>query len=231
MGYSYVVIQRGQRPRPTIMGLGRVGAVGKWALERAASKIPVRELQIHNDQEQSIDLHLQEAENSKHTTATCPGEKYTPEEVDEAIRLEAYQWPRLVFPPLKKSGHIIIDGCTAEGAVNIQSPVIACNNLSFAPQGKIMRMTIPKSQGKQPFYDARKSSWGDIFPHPPKTKPQERQHVLKPGSASVPGSDIGKRGSDRRRERATYEDIAKALREERKKSKRDERILRGQLDI
>lgn len=37
-----------------------------------------------------------------------------------------------------------------------------------------MRMTIPKSQGKQPFYDARKSSWGDIFPHEPKNQPQPR---------------------------------------------------------
>lgn len=40
--------------------------------------------------------------------------------------------------------------------------------------GKIMRMTIPKSQGKQPYYDARKSSWGDMFPHEPKNKPQQR---------------------------------------------------------
>jgi ribosomal protein RSM22 (predicted rRNA methylase) len=40
--------------------------------------------------------------------------------------------------------------------------------------GKIMRLTIPKSQGKQEFYDARKSSWGDIFPHEPKNPPHER---------------------------------------------------------
>ena len=33
-------------------------------------------------------------------------------------------------------------------------------------------MTVPKSQGKQPYYDARKSSWGDIFPHEPKNPPQ-----------------------------------------------------------
>jgi ribosomal protein RSM22 (predicted rRNA methylase) len=33
-------------------------------------------------------------------------------------------------------------------------------------------MTVPKSQGKQQYYDARKSSWGDIFPHEPKNPPQ-----------------------------------------------------------
>lgn len=70
-------------------------------------------------------------------------------------------------------------------------------------------MTIPKSQGKQPYYDARKSDWGDIFPHPPKNKPQERQHVLKPGSHSVPGSDIGKRSSSRTMEAPKYAEIAK----------------------
>ena len=43
-----------------------------------------------------------------------------------------------------------------------------------------MRMTIPRSQGKQPYYDARKSSWGDIFPHQPKNPAQERD--LRPKS-------------------------------------------------
>lgn len=37
------------------------------------------------------------------------------DESEDGIRLEAYQWPRMVFPPLKRSGHVVIDGCTAEG--------------------------------------------------------------------------------------------------------------------
>lgn len=36
--------------------------------------------------------------------------------------------------------------------------------------GEIQRMTIPKSQGKIPYRDARKAMWGDLYPHPPKTK-------------------------------------------------------------
>lgn len=39
----------------------------------------------------------------------------SPSNLEEALRSEAYGWPRLVFPPLKKSGHIIIDACTREG--------------------------------------------------------------------------------------------------------------------
>jgi ribosomal protein RSM22 (predicted rRNA methylase) len=31
-------------------------------------------------------------------------------------------------------------------------------------------MTITKGQGKQEYYDARKSRWGDVFPHPSKKK-------------------------------------------------------------
>jgi ribosomal protein RSM22 (predicted rRNA methylase) len=37
-----------------------------------------------------------------------------------------------------------------------------------APSGEIARIVIPKSQGKQEYYDARKSAWGDLFPHDPK---------------------------------------------------------------
>lgn len=92
----------------------------------------------------------------------------TPEEIQDSLRSEAYHWPRLVFPPLKRSGHIVLDGCTAEG--------------------KIMRMTVPKSQGKQPFYDARKSSWGDIFPHDPKNPPQVRFTPEMAGRKTALGS-------------------------------------------
>lgn len=35
--------------------------------------------------------------------------------LEESLRREAYRWPRLVFPPLKRSGHVIIDACTSEG--------------------------------------------------------------------------------------------------------------------
>lgn len=66
-----------------------------------------------------------------------------------------------------------------------------------------MRLTIPKSQGKQPFYDARKSSWGDIFPHPSKNKPIERfqpteEITSKQRSVQgAKGSDVGKRAKGR----------------------------------
>lgn len=36
-------------------------------------------------------------------------------DTEETLRLEAYSWPRLVFAPLKRSGHVILDCCTPEG--------------------------------------------------------------------------------------------------------------------
>lgn len=122
IGYSYIVVQRGSRPCPTITGLGRIGAVGQRALEQEAAKASMRELQIH-DERSPEDSCIQDPEQEHSTVSTQLGQKYDEEEIREAIRLEAFQWPRLVFPPLKRSGHIIIDGCTAQGTF-ISCPIL-----------------------------------------------------------------------------------------------------------
>ncbi|ORY05222.1 Rsm22-domain-containing protein, partial [Basidiobolus meristosporus CBS 931.73] len=58
---------------------------------------------------------------------------------------DAYHWPRLVRAPLKRGGHVVMDLCSSSKFIE--------------------RMIIPKSQGKLEYRDARKASWGDIFPH------------------------------------------------------------------
>lgn len=57
--------------------------------------------------------------------------------------------PRIARAPLKRSGHIVEDVCT--------------------PKGTLERFVVAKSHGQQEFYDARKSQWGDLWPHPIKT--------------------------------------------------------------
>lgn len=90
-----------------------------------------------------------------------------------------------------------------------------------------MRLTIPKSQGKQAFYDARKSSWGDIFPHPSKNDPIERFQPTEEGTTSkqhsmqdAKGSDVGKRSKKRDRKdkihERSYAAVDDALRKEQK---------------
>jgi ribosomal protein RSM22 (predicted rRNA methylase) len=73
-----------------------------------------------------------------------------PNSQSTTMEVQAYQWPRLIQPPLKKNGHVVMDVCSKEG--------------------EIQRMVIPKSQGKIPYRDARKAMWGDLFPHASKNK-------------------------------------------------------------
>ncbi|KAI9027193.1 mitochondrial small ribosomal subunit Rsm22-domain-containing protein [Phycomyces nitens] len=78
------------------------------------------------------------------------GERPLAEKSDAPLETLAFSWPRLIQPPLKNKGHVVMDLCVQNG--------------------QIQRTSIPKSQGKIPYRDARKSMWGDLFPHPSKTK-------------------------------------------------------------
>ena len=60
------------------------------------------------------------------------------------------QLPRLVFAPIKRPGHIILDVCT--------------------PSATIERWIVPKSYSKVAFRDARKSQWGDLWALGAKTR-------------------------------------------------------------
>ncbi|GAA93920.1 uncharacterized protein L969DRAFT_84622 [Mixia osmundae IAM 14324] len=72
-------------------------------------------------------------------------------QLSQRERHDAMAWPRLLYPPMKRSGHVIMDVCSSSGHIE--------------------RMIIAKSAGRQAYYDARKSSWGDAFPHASRTPP------------------------------------------------------------
>ena len=114
MDYSYVVVRRGPRPIPTTTKVGRIGDVGRRELvKHLEDSMPMTQLSLAGDR-------LQEHANDdrKQLGDLKPGSEDTPlspNEVTAALMQEAYSWPRLVFPPLKRSGHIILDSCTAEG--------------------------------------------------------------------------------------------------------------------
>ena len=73
------------------------------SVNRLASTSESRRWAEHPESELKPDSALEEIESSS--------------DLEGALRSEAYGWPRLVFPPLKKSGHIIIDACTREGSL------------------------------------------------------------------------------------------------------------------
>jgi ribosomal protein RSM22 (predicted rRNA methylase) len=70
--------------------------------------------------------------------------------------------PRLVYPPLKRRGHVTLDVCT--------------------PAGKIERWTVPKSYSKQAYRDARKSNWGDLWALGAKTRVVRNLRLGGPGT-------------------------------------------------
>ncbi|ODN85256.1 3-methyl-2-oxobutanoate hydroxymethyltransferase [Cryptococcus wingfieldii CBS 7118] len=160
-GYCYLVVAKGERPvagqvSESIKALGRTGKVGREAAEKALAKSQGRAV-------------LREVEGHEAILEVVPEYEAAPEqnaaaEVDEAeletsLRKEAYSWPRLVASPMKRKGHVTMDACTAEG--NIQ------------------RITFSKSLSKQSYHDARKASWGDLFPHSPKAKPVIRDRGIR----------------------------------------------------
>lgn len=83
VGYSYVIVRRGQRPG-----------------------VPAE-----------VSPGLEENPLSYPDTLT-----------EDQFRDAAYSWPRIVFPPLKRSGHIILDSCTADGRV---SPIVPGSGFMF----------------------------------------------------------------------------------------------------
>jgi ribosomal protein RSM22 (predicted rRNA methylase) len=90
-----------------------VGQVGKEELERAKEKrlSGQRELLVSGESEK-----IDEAVGTAIAIDTKTEElDIAPDVMEAALMSESYKWPRLVFPPLKKSGHIILDCCTAEG--------------------------------------------------------------------------------------------------------------------
>jgi ribosomal protein RSM22 (predicted rRNA methylase) len=137
IGYSYVVIRRGHRPVSTTVNSGRIGAVGRSALvKESASRLPMKELQLHSEnQESQAETGAESLENERGTVSVSDVEAQSPEALQESLRLEAYGWPRLVFPPLKRSGHIIIDSCTPEG--KRLSTSLFVRYLTCALQGKL----------------------------------------------------------------------------------------------
>jgi ribosomal protein RSM22 (predicted rRNA methylase) len=61
-----------------------------------------------------------------------------------SLESQSHHWSKIVFPPMKKNKHVILDVCT--------------------PEGTIKRSNIPKAKGIT-YTHARKSYWGDMWPH------------------------------------------------------------------
>ena len=113
VGYSYVVIRRGTRPSSPGTQVGRLGEVGKREQEKEWEKRAMVELELHDNMAPASGA-AEPSSSSLKPLLDASVYKLT-DEVLEQLRQEAFYWPRLVFPPIKRSGHIILDVCAPEG--------------------------------------------------------------------------------------------------------------------
>lgn len=61
--------------------------------------------------------------------------------------------------------------------------------LNHSLPGSIVRLTVAKSDTKQVYHDARKSSWGDLFPHRPRATERVRTRGIKKLNRMTPLDD------------------------------------------
>jgi hypothetical protein len=118
IGYSYVVVRRGPRPETGDTEVGRMGGVGKRAIDKEASpQLPPPELTVLGDETELLEKAPSPTTPPSESNGPVPpiNEPESHAELQQALRREAFGWPRIVFPPLKRSGHIILDCCSAEG--------------------------------------------------------------------------------------------------------------------
>ncbi|KAK3825535.1 MAG: mitochondrial small ribosomal subunit Rsm22-domain-containing protein [Benniella sp.] len=122
----------------------------------------------------------------------------------------SHSWSRIVVPPLKKDGHVVIDTCAANGYLE--------------------RIIIPRSQGKIPYRDARKAMWGDLFPHAPKNKPV-RKEVVESGSSETTAEGDGNEPQKdaKRRPSISPQKLLKRAKQKEKKQSR-QKVSLGDLD-
>lgn len=141
VGYSYVVIRRGEKERRGVVSAsrdGRVGAVGRWEEEKQKERknaeirgemwrestenaviesdadVEVRERRGESDVAVDVDLGALDQEDVPSVMAV-ENVDVLKNELEDLLREESYDWPRVTFPPLKRSGHVIVDACMPEG--------------------------------------------------------------------------------------------------------------------
>lgn len=175
--YCYVVVQRGARPSLS-------HAQDAWSAELPEISRPVLSASVQALADESkkgildalrseeprelLQVDQMEPGREQETAVATLQERGV--DAHRVMQLEAYAWPRIVRTPLKKGGHVTIDACCSNGALE--------------------RFTIAKSAGRQPYQDARKARTGELFPHAEKsgrpTVQREAQDLNQPPEWAVP---------------------------------------------
>ena len=141
--------------RMSIRGSGIDGSVAGEGREEMNDKddgmaMSMRDEEEHQDAEQ-VDDDEEHDDNDNEEEEEEKEEEKEETLADAVAVASSHAWGRMVRPPIKKSGHVIIDLCTMEG--NLSRHVVA---RSSAWEGGV---------GKSGYKAARKSKWGDLWPY------------------------------------------------------------------
>jgi hypothetical protein len=112
VGYAYVVIRRGPRPSTPNVRVGRLGEVGRRQKQLEQAKLPRIELEPDNWDTWTPPVS---AVAGMFPEKALEPQACNPAAIDSLLKAEAFHWPRLIFPPLKKSGHVVMDVCAPSG--------------------------------------------------------------------------------------------------------------------
>jgi ribosomal protein RSM22 (predicted rRNA methylase) len=120
------VIRRGARPSKQPQDIGRLGAIAKEeiiAFEKKASNEGQRLIvPVIGGKEGVYEVVAVDNEvESDKEPRQWPDDDLSKGDMQDALRGQAYQWPRLVYPPLKRSGHVVMDTCHPSGKFNAGS--------------------------------------------------------------------------------------------------------------
>ena len=115
MSYSYVVIRRGERPFKPLLSTGppldEMKEPEETAPTGSADHIdgePGEPVSKSTRSEYSMGSERQEAERIFR-------EQEADQEELERLKQESYHWRRIIYNPMKGSGHITMDTCTPKG--------------------------------------------------------------------------------------------------------------------
>jgi ribosomal protein RSM22 (predicted rRNA methylase) len=90
-----------------------MGGVGREVMEKEAIKMEgkseLREVEGGEFEMVSLSKHIHEPKNVVSAESRGSGLD------EETMRGEAYRWPRVVAPPMKRAGHVILDTCFPDG--------------------------------------------------------------------------------------------------------------------
>ncbi|OMP88665.1 37S ribosomal protein S22, mitochondrial [Diplodia seriata] len=150
--FSYLAVRRGDDMRrgedPVLQG--EEGMLRAFEGLGDRHRNPLEELDDVDDAELEVVAGAEASESAAAAAATvseiepaiAQEEQVVEEDYGEATSL-TLSLPRMILPPLKRRGHVILDVCT--------------------PAGRLERWTVPRSFGRQAYRDARKSRWGDLW--------------------------------------------------------------------